>query len=135
MQIGEGSSRARAQFFWGGPCSPPDGSIVDDGVRLIRLKEVAYLSAVHEIEEEAVLLPVDAVDLPGQLILSTTLMLLIHCLLHLKVHNRDQIVSMLTKRGSHLRIKEVRSDENIYVRFLCVVGLNEVFKHQMNIRL
>jgi len=134
MQIGEGSSRTSA-IFLGGPCSPPDGSMVDDGVRLIRLEEVAYLSAVHEVEEEAVLLPVNAVDLPGQLILSTTLMLLIHRLLHLKVHNQAQIVSMLTKRGLHLRIKEVRSDENIYVRFLCVVGLNEVFKHQNNMRL
>lgn len=57
--------------------------MVDDGVRLIRVEKVAYLSAVHEVEEEAVLLPMDAVDLPGQLILPPTLMLLIHRLLHL----------------------------------------------------
>ena len=41
------------------------------------------LSAVHKVEDEAVLLPVDAIDLPRQLILASPLMLLIHCLLHL----------------------------------------------------
>jgi hypothetical protein len=43
-----------------------------------------YLADIHQVVNEAVLFPVDAVDLPRELILPLALVVLIHCFLHLQ---------------------------------------------------
>lgn len=45
------------------------------------------LAHIHQIIYEAILFPVDAVYLPGELILAPALVLLVYCLLHLTRHN------------------------------------------------
>ncbi len=65
--------------------------------------ESTNLSLVHEVVNEAVLLPVDAVDLPRQLVLSPPLVLLVHGLLHLLGAGAEWL------RGFRFRVRDKRT--------------------------
>ena len=53
------------------------------------------LALVHEVKDETILLPVDSMNLPGQLAFALAFMLFIDCLLHLTLKIQDHFFNKL----------------------------------------